>query len=187
MYRCISLVLLLPLLISCGGKPVFKDPVRPNLSLALIYIDMQQAPSRSEWVSAKRLKPKTKKPYFRFGHVKDKNLGLINHNQYIEPGLYKFAAFGGVGRGFLNSNSIFEYAFPAQGRGLATMNVKKPGVYFVGSFRYVKVKTGFFEAKKFDIERINKPTEKEVLTQFLPHMEEGRWKQMVKKRLRQLK
>jgi hypothetical protein len=33
----------------------------------------------------------------------------------------------------------------------------------MGAYRYVKVKTGFFEGGKFAIERVNTPTELELL------------------------
>lgn len=169
-----------------ASKPVFKDPKRDGVSLALIYIDMSDAPSNAQWVQAKLVKPRNAKfKYYRFGFVKTKDMGYINHNQFVVPGIYKFTSFGGNAKNFL-ANAVYQYEFPKQGRGLGTMKVKNQGIYFAGSYKYVKVKTGFFQKKKFDIKRVKYPSEKEVLSRFLAHMDDGKWKNMVEKRLREI-
>lgn len=184
--RLFFVLSLMLLVFGCAGQPVFKDPKDKSVSLVIMYIDMSEAPSNSEWVMSKMVRPKVSKPYYRFGFVKDPQIGYINHNQYIKPGIYTFSSFGGNAKNFL-ANARYNYNFPTQGRGMAVMKIKKQGVYFVGSFKYKKVKTKFFEQKKFEIQRTKSPTEKEVLTKFLGHMEEGKWKTLVQRRLARLK
>lgn len=175
------------LLLSCSSSPVFKDPHKENYSLVLAYIDMSDADSEATWMQAKTIVKRGKEPlWYSFGFVRGKTLGPILHNQYIEPGKIKLNAFGGVATGFFNSG-IYEYNFPAQGKGMATLDIKKPGVYYAGSFKYIPVETGFFEQGKFDIKRTNTPSEKQVLQEFLEHVEEGKWKKMIQARIKRLK
>src|SRR5258708_31414082 len=58
---------------------------------------------------------------------------------------------------------IYVFLFPAYGKNQSAIRIQKPGIYFLGSFRYKEVKTGLLEAGKFDIERAGVPTEAELL------------------------
>lgn len=181
MKSLVLIAVLAQLLIGCSSRPVFKDPKEPNHSLVLMHIDMTDAPTYAHWARATQFTP-TQRFYYRFGSVPDDKLGTILHNQEVEMGKYKFTAFGGSA-----GNTNYTFGFPPTG-GLAKMQIKKPGIYYVGSFKYSEVKTGFFEKGKFNIEKQDKPTEKEVLTRFLKHVEkEGKWRRMIEKRLRELK
>jgi hypothetical protein len=175
------------LISGCSSSPVFKDPHKKNQSLVLAYVDMSDADSEATWLRAKTIVKRGKKPsWYSFGFVRDEKLGPILHNQYVEPGKIKLDAFGGNATGFFD-NAYYQYNFPSQGKGMGALNVKKPGIYYAGSFKYIPVETGFFEQGKFDIERVNKPTEKEVLQKFLKHVEDGKWKKMIQARIKRLK
>lgn len=174
-------------LVSCSSSPVFRDPHKENYSLVLAYVDMSDGDSEATWMRAKTIVKRGQEPlYYHFGFVRGQTLGPILHNQYVEPGKIKLDAFGGSATGFFD-NAIYQYNFPAQGRGMGTLDIKKPGIYYAGSFKYIPVETGFFEQGKFDIKRVNKPTEKQVLQEFLLHVEDGKWKKMIQARIKKLK
>jgi hypothetical protein len=171
----------------CSSSPVFKDPHEKNQSLVVAYIDMSDADSEATWMSAKVIVKRGKEPtWYTFGFIRDKKLGVILHNQYVTPGKIKLDAFGGNATGFFD-NAIYQYNFPAQGRGMGALNIKKQGIYYAGSFKFIPVETGFFERGKFDIKRTKKPTEKEVLSAFLKQVEDGKWKKMIQARIKRLK
>jgi len=174
-------------LTGCSSSPVFKDPHKKNQSLVLAYINMSDADSEATWLRAKTIVKRGKKPeWYSFGFVRDEKLGPILHNQYVEPGKLKLDAFGGNATGWFD-NAYYQYNFPAQGKGMGALEINKPGIYYAGSFKYIPVETGFFEQGKFDIERVKSPTEKEVLTAFLKHVEDGKWKKMIQARIKKLK
>lgn len=81
------------------------------------------------------------------------------------------------------------YNFPRQGNDTA-LRVTKPGIYFIGAFKYRKVKSGFFEQGRFSIEKIAKPTEAELLKRLLDEnreIRESAWGNKIRARLAQLK
>jgi hypothetical protein len=48
------------------------------------------------------------------------------------------------------------------------VTIKEPGIYFLGSYKYVQMqKGGMFKKAKFSIERISKPTEADLLHRIL--------------------
>lgn len=165
------------MLSACGGVKPFKNPIQQEESLVFGYIDMDDAPCLLDWVDMKRLQPKTDKPYYNFA-VKD---GMF-YRTYTPPGVYKFDAFGGAS--FIR-NANFTFKFP-QGKGEMDREIKKTGIYYVGSYKYVKVKTRFFEPGKFDYERIQKPSEKELLERLLLIAEHEEWKDAIRKRIKEL-
>jgi len=184
MKRLAWIALLAQFMTGCSSSPVFKDPEKPNHSLVLMHIDMSDGPTKAHWVEATQYRPKRDQQYF--GFVSDKELGTIMHHQRIVPGKYKLTSFGGTGSSW-GQTTRYTFGFPPQG-GLAKMDIKRPGIYYMGSFKYKKVKTGFFEQAKFTIEKQDKPTEKEVLTKFLAHVEkDGKWRKMIEKRIKELK
>jgi len=186
--KLLTLIILTAVFITgCSSSPVFRDPHKKSYSLVLAYIDMEDADSEATWLRAKTVEKRGKKPsWYSFGFVRDEKLGTILHNQYVTRGKIKLDAFGGNATGFFD-NAYYQYNFPSQGRGMGAVDIKKPGIHFAGSFKYIPVETGFFEQGKFDIKRVNSPSEKEVLKAFLKHVEEGKWKKMIQARIKKLK
>lgn len=83
----------------------------------------------------------------------------------------------------------YQYDFPKQGN-KTSLRVEKPGIYFIGAYKYKKVKTGMFSQAKFSIEKINKPSEAELLKRILDadsEINESAWGNKIRARLAQLK
>lgn len=155
-----------------------EKPEEPNLSIVFGYLDMDDAPTKLKWISMKRVRPRTPKPYYNFWVKK----GFF-YRASVPLGSYHFDSFGGYS-GMRNTDFSFE--FPKQGRGEIDPVIKKQGVYFVGSYKYKKIKTGIFKPKQFDIEKINSPNEKELLTQLLEYAKHPEWVRLIQNRLKEL-
>lgn len=162
-----------------GGNPYMDDDGGgPNRSLVYGYIDMDEAPAKLQWVSMKQLKPRTDKPYYSFW-IRD---GAFYTNNVV-PGVYKFHSFGGF-NGWTNTKWTF--SFPSQGRGQFDPVIRKPGMYYVGSWKYKKIKTGIFKPGKFNLVPDKSHSEKEILQTMLKWAKHDKWKKMIQHRLRQL-
>jgi hypothetical protein len=178
-----SLILLLAVssITGCGTAGYLEKPTEDGgESIVVGYIDMGDAPTKLQWVSMKQLKPRIKKPFYNF--YVDEGMFYRGH---VRDGVFKFDSFGGHSSW---GNTTYTFNFPAQGKGSLDREIKKPGVYFVGSYRYKKVKTGFFKPSEFDLEKIDSPTEKEVLERLLKWtIKQPKWKAMVEQRLKEIK
>jgi hypothetical protein len=168
------------LLTGCASGPPGRDVNDPTSSLVFGFVDMEEAPTDVEWVSLKQVATATDtEGYWRLG-VED---GLA-FNQYLPVGSYQMAKFGGSDFG----SGEVEYNFPSYGKNETAVRITRPGVYFLGSYKYVKVKTGFFEAGKFDFKRVDAPAERELLERLLKSKEiKGtQWVARINARLAQL-
>lgn len=145
----------------CGTAPEKVDPNAGNLSVVAGHIDMRDAPSRLGWVSIKAYGPGTDHHYL--ARVED---GVFFHIG-VDPGSYQIDRFGGQGGLALLGGAAHEYEWGTKGRNPTALRIERPGVYFMGSYRYRPHRTGFFEPGKFDMERASAPSEREVLQRVL--------------------
>lgn len=168
----ITTCILLPAFIFSSGCALFstEEPVDPNdktLSVVFGYFDMKEAPSWGgfDWVSIKQYKPK---PSYYGTTVED---GLFFHIGVANKSSIQVDEFGRNTRWY--SNTVYTYGFGSNGRNETALVIKKPGVYFLGSYKYKEIPSGsFFEADKFDMVKSKSPTEKELLTKLLKLIKE---------------
>lgn len=164
----------------CGSTPEITPPEdKESTSLVFGHLDMSDAPSDLDWVWMKRMRPVTDTPYFSFWTVD----GTFFRGN-VPPGTYKFTKFGGHS-GW--KNTTYNYNFPDQGKGELDRQVGSNGLYYVGSWRYKKIKTSFWKPDQFDLERVKSPTERELLERMLPYAKGAHWRGMIERRLRELK
>jgi hypothetical protein len=142
-------------LLGCSGA-VVPRPQEPQESIVFGHIDMSDAPVSLQWVSIRQYAPPSEAPYWSAG-VQDG----VYWQWYLKPGSYGVDSFGGSG-----FNSNYSFNMPRQSKALRLV-IQKPGIYFLGSYKYKPVKTGFFEPGKYDLEESDKPTEAEVLHDLL--------------------
>lgn len=181
-YR-ISLVfglMMLGLLAGCASSVPKRSLGVPTNSLVFGYIDMGNAPTsiKSAWI--RQVAPPSDTPYWCLDITK----GLF-YSSHLPPGSYQLSKFSGLG--FFAGEQ--EYSFPQQGNQTA-LRISKPGIYFLGSFQYKKLKTGIFSQAKFAIEKMNQPTEAELLKRILDEDSEiknSAWGNKIRARLAQLK
>jgi hypothetical protein len=163
----ITFFFLLPAILLTGGCASAPDPIDPKdktRSVVFGYFDMKDAPSDElDWVSIKRYKPK--KGYFAAA-FKD---GLFYHIA-VPNGSFQVDEFGRNTR-FL-SNTRYIYNFGGKGRNQTARVIKRPGVYFMGSYKYKSIDSGsFFKPDNFKMVKIKKPREKELLKKLLKIMQ----------------
>ncbi len=160
------------LVLSCGTSPYLKEPVNDQVSLIVGYIDMSDALGGLSWVEFKQLAPPSDQPY-----LVCQCIGGLFYNSQAVNGVYKLYQFGG-GRTYYN--------LPNQGKMEWDPVIEKPGIVFVGSYKYKRLSTGIFEPGKFSLEKVDHPTEKEVLEKLLPYAGQTTWKDRIQKRIGEL-
>jgi hypothetical protein len=139
--------------------------------------------------------PPTESPYWSMGIDK----GLF-YNPFVQPGSYQLSSFAGSSL----SRGSYEYHFSRQGRNETAVRIQKPGIYFLGSHKYVQVRKGsMFKQAKFSIERVSEPSEAELLRRILEDtmkiqkaknyegprkikVEDTRWAALIRARLQEL-
>ena len=161
------LFLLLPAFLIISGCASTPDPIDPkdkNRSVVFGYFDMEEAPSDElDWVSVKRYKPK--KGYFAAA-VED---GLFYHVG-VPNGSFQVDEFGRNTR-FL-SNTRYIYNFGGKGRNKTARKIKRPGVYFMGSYKYKEIDSGsFWKPDNFKMIKVKGPSEKVLLKRLLKIMQ----------------
>lgn len=157
----------------CSTAPVSEND--ETLSLVFGYFDMNNAPTKAQWVGLKQYGGKDAGTY-RLS-VQD---GLFFHVG-IEPGSYQVDKFGGSS--FWRGEYV--YNFGGKGRNATATRLQKPGVYFLGAYRYVNHSgKGFFDPAQFDMEPVKTPTEKELLERVVKQLESDRELAGYKRQLR---
>lgn len=155
------------------------NPEDSNASLIYGAIDMDEAPSRLDYATLRQYKPipVDGKAYWHTGSVD----GVFWHDQ-IPPGSYQMVSFSGSSSW---KNTNYTYNMPNFEKNSTALVIKKPGLYFLGSYKYRD--TGSFFNPKFDIETAGSPTEKESLVKLLPLSSGTQWEALIKKRIGELK
>jgi hypothetical protein len=164
-----------------------------TVSLVFGYFDMKDAPSSLEWVSLKRYGRPDEKQKSGWVYTLPAKDGLFYHVG-IRPGSYQVDRFGGQGGVPLLTRRPFEYDYGGKGRNRTAVRIERPGIYFLGSHRYVNhAGKGFFDADKFEMQASKQPSEKEVLQQLIRVLESdkdlaayARQLRLAKQRLAQL-
>jgi len=179
-FKPLTILVALLLLSGCGGLSKKLDKQSdPNSSFVYGYIDMDEASTPLEhfWLRQAGQNPDPKCCAMRTHEG-------VFYLENIKPAAYQFREFGGSGtvlsRAVANA-SYFTYTFPRQTGGF---HVNKPGLYFVGAYKFKKA--GSFFNRKFDIEPLAKPTEKEVLERILPYTEGTEWHERANAHLKAL-
>ena len=177
--RALLLALSAVALTACSTWQKVDDPPESTV-MVYGYLDMEDAPTVLDYFHFKQVKPKTDTPYWSTavddGHFY--GTGLV-------PGSYQFNTFGGTNclLGNFLCGTPHEYSFPAQNDGF---RFTKPGLHYVGSYKYKHIDRGMFKSDNFDIEPTRKPTELEVLRKILPHFKGDRWAPHIEARIKEL-
>jgi hypothetical protein len=164
----------LGLLAGCagGGQGPISD--EQGKSLVFGYIDMAQAPTTISGASIMQVAPPSNEPYWGA----DARNGLF-YTYDLPPGSYQLASVSGSDL----RKVAYEYDLP--GQDLEHARITQPGIYFLGSYRYVN--TG--EAGGFQVERMDTPTEAQLLQRILEEdrtVKGSAWEARIRERLSQL-
>lgn len=159
----------------CADKRLIRDNENDLATASLVfgYIDMSDAPSDLDWIVIKQVLPKTDKPFWF--SATDKGMFWASH---YKKGAYQIDSFGG--HSYL-LRTDFSFELPKQYAEKLRFKVSsKPGIYFLGSYKYKDVKTGFFQQGKFDFVPVKSPTERELLERLLKFTKSKTWEARIK-------
>lgn len=185
-----ALLLLTCLVVAgCGGRRI-KTHI-PNTALLVAYFDMKDAPAHLEWAAVNQVG----NPQSWYLRIDD---GLV-YAENLPAGTYYLSSFGGgddtnclVRQCCFGGNHVqMSFNIP-EDRALALVKAK-PGVNFMGSYRFVresKTKTGavfkgMFASggSRFDLVPIDLPAEREVLQRLVQWIRDTGWEPVVRDRL----
>lgn len=138
------------------------DPMDMSTSVVFGYIDTEGMPSEFGWVKIQGLNGDEN--YVTATTAK----GAFWHIS-VKPGYRKVAAFGGFTSDNIygNDDDANSYNFVAKDRNGIAVEIKRPGVHFMGSYKFINKKNN-----KFGVSRIKTPGEKKVLQMVLDAMKE---------------
>jgi hypothetical protein len=168
-------------LVGCGGLAKVDDPTDDLESFAFGYMDMTEAPAPMSYFVMQQVSPKTGKPVL----INYRILDGAFYSEHVRPGTYRFHELGAQAcHRFMGCNpNQWGFAFKDRGE---QFKVSKPGLHYIGSYRYIAATKNQFRIMKFDVKRAKKPTEREVLQTILLATEGTGWNAAVVKRIRQL-
>lgn len=162
--------LMLVAVILSGCSMVFKDSGGKKIasyedrSIVFGWLDMDESGDRLDRVVFEQLQPVTKKKYYTMGIIRQEG-GYIVYHIGMPEGTFKLSSFTGHNcliEPFLLCDSGTIYDMPRQGS-TGGIVIGKSGAYYLGALKYKHVKTGFFEAGKFDITIDDNPPSQESM------------------------
>lgn len=159
-----------------------------NSILIFGYINDKAAPFSMEWGDLKQVRPKTDEPIKDF---RSNNEGLF-YLENLPTGSFEIASVGGPERGLI-SNAYYDWNMPQARDDVAfrkrmQIKAKKPGLYFVGSYKINKLKDGgMFGTDKYETVITKEVSEKQALKKLLIYADGTKWKDIIRKRLKKLK
>jgi len=167
MLKRFLLVLSVLLLTACASGTRITDFKDRSLGYGWLNIKDVEA-NRLHAVSIYQFRPQTAEPYYPTAIKPFKN-GFLYYTMALPNGSHKTeSATGQACLGFLCSNTTFTYSFGKQGDEVGAIVIKTPGVYHMGSYKLKDVKTGFFEAGKFEVlPASDAPSKREMLEEIL--------------------
>lgn len=180
--------ILLTLMLSIVGcsallpKPKF-DLNDVNSSVVFGYIDTKDMPSEFEWAKIRGMEDDND-----YVTASTKN-GAFWHIA-VKPGFRQISAFGGWNSsGMFAQSEASVYNFEPKEKNGTGINIKAPGVHFMGSHKFINHK----DKDQFDLLRVKNPSEKTVLKMVLKALQDGggekyysRQVSMIKKRIAEL-
>ena len=166
-----SSILLSAVVVFVAGCAIGPDRVTDFTDRSVVFgwIDIGDVDAnRLHQVQLYQLSPQTDTPYWNPKFVKLEG-GYLYYAFSFPNGTFKLYKLSGQRCiTVLCGKSTFSYSFGRQGD-TAAVRVDSPGVYYVGGTKLEEVKTGFFEAGKFDVKYTDQgPTERQMLEAMLP-------------------
>jgi hypothetical protein len=186
--RIAVLIAIATALSGCGGTAMLKDDSTPTSNtLVFGYIDMTDAPVSLDKVSIRQMLPKTSEAFLE----QDVDDGMF-FNSFLKNGSFYIYQFGGASWGFFKAGGIYgkerlSFDFKTERHNFGRFKIENPGLQFLGSYKYKKIETGFFESDKYEVEAVNSPTERELLERLAKVTTNQAWETKISKRIQELR
>jgi hypothetical protein len=172
MRRRLTLLLTAAVLAGCATTTTVTD--FNDRSVGYGWLNIKEVESnRLHDVSIYQFRPLAEAPYYTTA-LKEFQGGYLYWTMALPPGSHKtVSASGQRCLGFLCSNTTYRYSFGKQGDDAGAVTIRTPGVYHLGSYDLKDVKTGFFEAGKFEaVPAARPPSRREMLQEILKDVDE---------------
>lgn len=168
-------------------RPEPEVPTSAQMSLAFGYIDMTDAEPGLQWIRYQQLAP-TPSDNKLAGRTKD-GLFLIEN---LAPGSYQIFDFGGRGGGLFAKGYLYAsypLSFPVTRQsGHLRVTVSKPGIYFMGAYKYVNVRGNRVGTQyEYALEPLTSPNQRELLERLLQIVKGTGWESRVAASLKSAK
>lgn len=167
-----------------------RQPADPSMtSLVYGHVDMSEAPGKADMDTIKLMRAATQqKPVMLKGKV-DYHDGISSSRRpgnfwvyNLMPGSYQIAEIVGMPTGFsMGGPTVYHLSFAQSQKNASAMRIDEPGLYYMGSFKVVASEKG-----KFEMARVDNPSEKEVLEKILKRNRMSYWEPIIKQRLAEL-
>lgn len=168
-------------------SPELEERTDKNTILVVGYFDDSQSPFNIGWGDLKQIRPASDEPYKEL-RANDDGLFYLEN---LPTGSYKLMSIEGREKGALSTQPwIVRLPEPSEDKAFrrTELRAKKPGVYFLGSYKLALMKKGgLFSDDKFETTALKKPTEKQVLKKLLKQAKGTRWEKVIKQRISKLK
>ncbi|HKI98596.1 MAG TPA: hypothetical protein VKB51_09010 [bacterium] len=148
-------------------------PANDQQSLVFGYLDMSDAPTPLGWIEFRQVSPVTQTPFYQ--------MRVDNGVFYMEkfpPGVFLMGEFGGD----RPDGKHLAYTLPRTSPAVR-VTISKPGLYFVGAYKYRPVRDAGGTTGRFEIDALSAPSAKEVLARMLPYARGTVWEQRIQSRL----
>lgn len=158
-----------------------------NSILIYGYMNDKGAPFNMEWGDIRQVRPASDEPMKDF---RSNGKGLF-YLENLPVGSYKILNVGGPEKAMM-PQLYYEWDFPTAREDAdfkrMELKAKKPGLYFMGSYRITKIKDGgFFGTDKYETVATKEVSEKQALQMLIKNAEGTKWKNIIQKRIKQLK
>ena len=167
MRKFLMLLSVVAVLAGCGTTTTITDFADRSVGYGWLNIKDVEA-NRLHDVSVYQFRPHTAEPYYTTA-LKEFKGGYLYWTRALPLGAHKtISASGQRCLGFLCSNATYRYSFGKQGDDVGAVTIRVPGVYHLGSYDLKQVKTGFFEAGRFEaVPATDSPSRREMLEEIL--------------------
>lgn len=168
-------------------RPEPDTPRSAQMSLAFGYIDMTDAEPGLQWIRFQQLAPTPSEDKLA-GRTKD-GLFLMDN---LAPGSYQIYDFGGRGGGVFAKGYLYAsypLSFPVTRQsGFLRVTVGKPGVYFMGAYKYVNIRGNRVGTQyEYALEPTASPNRRELLERLLQVVKGTGWEPHVAASLKSAK
>lgn len=177
-------------LAGCSTARIQDTP--PDRSLVFVYVDFTENEMDLYWTKMKKVSPVSETPFFNIIGVRNfdgKNkYGYLLWYEFLENGSYQLASFGGKQTLYMRQKQL-TLLMPEMGGNQTSLRVQKPGIYYMGSFKYKPELSTWAEVggvrNKFTMEPFRGPSETEMLKKLLEVSKGTSWEPRIQEKLRQ--
>ncbi len=172
-------------LTACGPSMYVKEMTDTKSAMIFGYISASKGPMDFQWVQLRHTDAAGNEDYYTTRADED---GMF-YAENLPLGQYQIHRMGNgntpMGPNVIGGGGVVWSL--AEGSKDTTIQVKKPGARYMGSFKYTYVEgKGFFGRDSFTFDRAATPPEKELLQRLIKYTENTHWQASVKKRLAEL-